>query len=311
MTSAHLPNFPTSSFSNADAPRKFIPVVTSALALMLGLAGMPDSARAVVVAPGSIMLSSSAWSSSVDFESALSYDPTTGTFNMPSNAGNAAAPTGWNWTTVSVFNSATDSFQNQTGLKQTESDGSVLKVYATGSTDPFLSYSFAVSNPTSSAQTYTFTDGATIAPPLSGNLNLFADVGGSITNVVPGTPAQILPITSTVQTLRLSRDGGATFVDAGTDVGPSFTTGTSPGTSLYGVYSSTLAEPAPFAVNYWQLNDQFSLTGGGDTAAFTGFAEITATSSLVPEPSAYAVILGALALGVVVLRRDRKPQLAA
>jgi hypothetical protein len=281
------------------------------MALMLGFTSMPNPARAIVaVAPGSIMLSSSGWSNSVSFENVLSYDPTTGTFSMPSNVGNASAPTGWNWTTVSVFNPDTDSFQNQTGLKQTESDGSILKVYATGSTDPFLSYSFAVSNPTSSAQTYTFTDGATVAPSISGNYNLFADIGGSVTNVVPGSPAQVLPIASTIQTLQLSQDGGATFTDAGTDVGPSFTTSTTPGTSLYGVYSSSLSGPAPFAVNYWQLEDQFSLTGNGDTAAFTGFAEITATTSMVPEPSAYAAILGALSLGVVVLRRNRKLQFA-
>jgi hypothetical protein len=311
MMTADRPIVPTPLFSNPRASRGFIPVAASVLALMLGLAGMTNSARAVVVAPGSIMLSSSGWSNSVNFENVLSYDPTTGTFSMPSNAGNAPAPTGWNWTTVSVFNATTDSFQNETGLKQTESDGSTLKVFATGSTDPFLSYSFAVSNPTLTTQTYTFTDGATISPPLSGTLNLFADIGGSVTNVVPGSPAQILPITATVQTLKLSQDGGATYVDAGTDVGPSFTTSTTPGTSLYGVYSSSLSEPAPFAVNYWQLEDQFSLTGNGDTAAFTGFAEITATTSLVPEPATYAAILGALSLGVVVLRRRRQRQLAA
>jgi hypothetical protein len=313
MTPARHPIDPTPSFPKARASRGFIPVATGALALMIGLVGMTNSARAVVaVVPGSIMLSSSVWSGSVNFENVLSYDPTTGTFSMPSNAGNAPAPTGWNWTTVNVFDSATDSFQSETGLKQTESDGSILKVYATGSTDPFLSYAFGVTNPSTSAQTYTFTDGATVSPSISGNYNLFADIGGSVTNVVPGSPLQLLPIASTIQTLQISQDGGATFVDAGTDVGQSLTT-LALGTTSYGVYSSTLSGPAPFAVNYWQLEDQFSLTGNGDSAAFSGFAEITANTSLVPEPATYATILGALTLGVVLLRRsrNRKRQLAA
>ncbi|MGA3006538.1 MAG: PEP-CTERM sorting domain-containing protein [Opitutaceae bacterium] len=295
---------PAISSPNLKVSRKFIPTAVGACALMLGFFVLPS----IQAAPCSLWLNDitegSSWS--LNLGNVLSYDSSTGGLTMPETA-----PTGWSWTQVPVYDPTSGTLVNQNALTSMKGSSAVT-IYATGSADPFLSYGFAVSNPTTSVQTYTFTDGEAVTPSLSGAYNLFADIGGSVTNTpVTGGPAQVIPIASSVQTLGLSSDGGLTFTDAGTDVGPSFTTGISPGTYSYGVYSSSLSGVGS-SVNYWQLEDQFSLTGNGDSAAFTGFAELDANTSIViPEPSVYAALLGVMSLGVVLLRRNKHRSIKA
>jgi hypothetical protein len=296
------------TFSNVRPSRDFIQAAASVLVLMLGLTGMPDSAFAVSSSNlDSISLSDSSWS--VNLGSMLTYDPTTGTYLTPnqSTSNGLPPPTGWHWDNNIQTLSSTGSLQTVSGVQQTESDGSVITFYATGNPDPFLSYGFGVSNPTGSARTFLFVDGGSVAPPISGNYNLFADIGGSITDAGGHSgSAQVTPIASTIQSVLLSTDGGATFFDSGADIGPVGTsTGVPTPTASYGIYSTSLSGFSGTPINYWLIADKFTLTPDGDSAALTGFAELT---SEIPEPSTYAVLIGVLSLGVVVLRRNKRQQ---
>src|SRR5262249_18071150 len=94
-----------------------------------------------------------------------------------------------------------------------------------------------------------------------------------------------------------------TFTNAGVDVGKAYEyVGT--GSSPYPLDSATLSGTTPLTYNYWEIMTQFTLSPSRDTAALSGFVEIEPTS-IIPEPSTYAAILGAAALGVVVLKRRK------
>src|SRR5262249_34962172 len=104
--------------------------------------------------------------------------------------------------------------------------------------DPDMTYGLFAKNNTSVTQTYSFTFGEQITPGFSGPYGLRADLGGSLTSsdgAVTLTPSgQAL-----VQSLRLSTDGGASYFNAGVDVGPAGSGGV--GTSVYGPYAATLS----------------------------------------------------------------------
>jgi hypothetical protein len=63
-------------------------------------------------------------------------------------------------------------------------------------------------------------------------------------------------------------------------------------------FSQTISSPTELAANQFVV--RFSATGG-ERIMIDNFSVVTA----VPEPSTYAALLGALALGVVMWRRRR------
>lgn len=94
---------------------------------------------------------------------------------------------------------------------------------------------------------------------------------------------------------------GFPIVGAGVDVGPAFAAGAgAPGSFYaYGPYSDgPQLGPAGGPYTALQVANSFTLSGGGDIAALTGFASIV----VVPEPSTYAL----LTLGLVSLLAARR-----
>jgi hypothetical protein len=90
----------------------------------------------------------------------------------------------------------------------------------------------------------------------------------------------------------------------GVDVGLPFATGPGPPGSLY-AYGPFSAGPIPGPVGVWtflSITTSFTLSGGGDVAALTGFVSIDAVA--IPEPS--TCVLAGLGLVVLIGYRARR-----
>ncbi|HTQ29800.1 MAG TPA: PEP-CTERM sorting domain-containing protein [Opitutaceae bacterium] len=305
--------------------RRFVPAAAKALALTLAVAGLACPLSAAVAAPYTASLnitddSGNAWS--VDLGSVLSYNSSTGAVSMDYGS---TPSSNWSWTNsqgapimVGVTDSTGKVTQEQ-GVQWHSSDmnpdgswKSLVTFFATGNTDPVLSYGFTARNATASTQNYSFTYGEAASPSVTGSYSLYADIAGSITNAVNGTPAMIAPVSpnTKIQNLSLSTDGGATLFDGGVDVGPAGSTfptiGTNTGTVTYGVFSSTLTGMTSTPLDFWQFQTSFSLTGGKDVASLSGFADLEQNvETSIPEPATCAALIGALALGAAALRRRK------
>lgn len=171
---------------------------------------------------------------------------------------------------------------------------SSFSFYAAGNVDPDMSYGFVAKNSTGATQTYSYTQGESLVPSVAGAYSLYADVSGSVNNVVTsGTPSLTLAPTvangNYVQQVLLGNGSTATF-NAGVGVGDALTVATA-GTSTYGTFASTATGTGNY--DYWEFQTQFTLTGGKDLAQVTGYAELTP----VPEPSSYLML--ALGLGLM------------
>lgn len=250
----------------------------------------------------------------------LNYDPSTGSLTMPEYG--SALDAGWEWASIAVPGSAeplqgirwhTPERVNISGpADSTNPWKSTFTFTATGNVDPFMTYSFAARNNTGAAQTYTFTYGEALIPSISGLYDIYADIAGGVSNGT-GLSVKADPTISDlagdndgldeIQVLRLSADGGATFVNAGVDVGLAIEASA---TSTYGVYSDALSTIAAIPFNYWEITTQFTLSPGRDTAAFTGFVEINPSEASIPEPSTYALLTGVFAAGYAALQRRRE-----
>lgn len=206
------------------------------------------------------------------------------------------------------------SWERADGTTGTTSDAtnpwaSVLTFTAAGNVDPFMSYGFTAKNNSATAQTYTFTMGEALAPAVAGAYNVQADVSGVIVNgsgpnvaITPAMADQDGDTIAELQVLRLSNDGGLTFVNAGVDVGQADSYGGAGG-HLYGTFNSTKAGAGNY--NYWMLETKFTLTPGKDVASIAGYAGI----SPVPEPEQLAMLLSGLGLvGWAVRRRANNRQ---
>lgn len=155
-----------------------------------------------------------------------------------------------------------------------------------GNADPFMTYAFSVKNNTAATQNYSFTYGEAIDPVINGAYSIYADLGASITNGT-GSNVTVTPTSGSLQSVQLSSDGGATFVNGGVDVGGTLTyAGT--GTNTSGPFTATNAGSGSF--DYWQFVTNFSLTAKKDTAAFTGYTEITP----IPLPAGFWLLGTAL-----------------
>jgi hypothetical protein len=179
---------------------------------------------------------------------------------------------------------------------------SVFTFTASANVDPFMTYGFTAKNNTATTQTYDFTMGEALAPTVAGPYDVYADVSGAIVNgsggnvtITPALPDGDGDGIAELQALRLSGDGGLTFVNAGVDVGQK---DSALGSKVYGLYSQLNSGAGTF--DYWAFETKFTLTPGKDVASLAGYAEITP----VPEPVSSAMLLAGLGLlGWMVRRR--------
>lgn len=223
------------------------------------------------------------------------------TFNSWSWQTNATTGAGyWNWHSAQTLDGTTPAIPDTT-TGPWMSVAQLNTIFGHG--DPDLSYGFFAKNNTATTQTYTFTIGEAIVPPVSGATIVRADFGATLTNPTGNlTIAPVSPATK-IQQFFLSSDGGTTFVNAGVDVGNALTTSAS-GTSTYPTTSFTTNGPAG-SWNFMQIVTRFTLSPDKDVAAVSGFASIEPVAP-VPEPSTYAMMAAGLCmLGFMARRRSR------
>lgn len=177
---------------------------------------------------------------------------------------------------------------------------SSFSFYAAGNVDPEMSYGFAVRNNTAATQTYTYTQGESLVPGVAGGYSIYADIGGAVSNVTTsGTPGLALGTTAAnggkVQQVWLGQ-GNSAVANAGVGVGDGLTTAAA-GSTNYGSFATTAAGAGGY--DYWEFQTRFTLSGGRDLAALTGYAQLTP----VPEPSSYLLLAAGLAFFGLRIRR--------
>jgi hypothetical protein len=169
--------------------------------------------------------------------------------------------------------------------------------------DPYMTYGLSIKNSTSGTASYGFSFSESLVPPVSGAYSLYADISGSVVNAGAGTTLALNTTSgSTVQKVFL--DDGYGPVPASVDVGGAFALASTGGAG-YGAAGS--ATNSGFlgtgAFTSWGFNVNFSLTGGGDVATLSGYAEITP----IPEPQTYALLAaGLLGVGMMLRRNSQR-----
>lgn len=180
-----------------------------------------------------------------------------------------------------------------------------------GNFDPFINYSFSVKNNSSKTITFDRVFNAPVSPRIDSANQVRATIAAKLTDAtgdgVALTPASDSGVAQDndgipeIQILRLHSSATDSWANAGVDVGPSARFNGGAGAYNYGTFSSGPVSGPIGDWNRMQIRDRFSLSGNGDTAAFSGYAEILA----VPEPSKGIMFsIGALVVGFMASRRN-------
>lgn len=298
-----------------------------ALALLAMTSGFIGQAAAGVAPNGTQNLSmlvqqdgGSSWN--LNLSGLMVYDAATGGLSLDSSKLSSPVSDAlgqWTWASASSLDLdgttrlAADrikwhSWERADGTSSTSADAgnpwaSTFTFTASGNVDPFMSYGFTAKNSSGAVQTYTFSMGESLIPSINGSYDVLADVSGSIVNgaganvtITPAFVDQDGDSISELQVLRLSSDGGATYTNAGVDVGQADSfSGT--GGHLYGLYNASRSSAGNY--NYWALETKFTLTSGQDIASLAGYAQITP----VPEPEQFGMLLAGFGLMGAIARR--------
>lgn len=176
--------------------------------------------------------------------------------------------------------------------------------------DPSISWAIAVTD-FGAPSTFSFVFTTPIVP--TGNPStVTGSVSGGLTdstgNGISITPAAVLgdPDGDSIAELQVNEvgvGGPPVFTNMGVDVGGavSFGPGVPGANYIYGPFSTGPFAGPPGIWTSLQSRVSFTMSGGGDIAALTGYA------SIVPEPSAIALVtIGAMSvLGRIALRRRK------
>lgn len=160
--------------------------------------------------------------------------------------------------------------------------------------DPSVSYAIAVTDfGAPSAFSFTFSDPFTSS--ISGANVVNSSVSAALTDAT-GDGISLTPTAGFLQTSVLT----APSTSMGVDVGGAFSAPATTGPKTY-THGPFTAGPLPGPIGTWtgmSVTTAFTLSGGGDSAAITGFAQI------VPEPTAFA--FGAMATAACLLSLRRR-----
>lgn len=165
--------------------------------------------------------------------------------------------------------------------------------------DPSIGYGIAVSD-FGAPSTFGFSFFTPIVPTGPAT-TVDASVAGALTDLT-GDGVSITPTGATLQTSSVF----APMTSMGVDVGAAaaFPAGAPGALHTYGPFVDG-PKSGPVAAGAWTglgVSTSFSLSGGGDIAALTGFAQVL-TAPAVPDAGASAALLGLTFLGLGAARR--------
>jgi hypothetical protein len=194
----------------------------------------------------------------------------------------------------------------QSGACLIESAGAWrVEIFAELNPDPSIGYGIAVTD-FGAPSTFGFSFIQPIVPTAAPGLVL-ASLAGSTTNaggvagvvtVTPMAPPGGIPVdgdlTAEIAVYTLSQNAGVSYLNAGQDFGPLFSSSPVLISDTYGPFNGALAAGPAGAGSYNQMrvDVNFGLSGGGDIFTFNGSALV------IPEPATLSLLalgLGALA----------------
>lgn len=168
-----------------------------------------------------------------------------------------------------------------------------------GHGDPDMTYAFSAVNNSNKTQTYGYTYGEDIDPAWTGAYDLTATMGVSLSQTDgSATVAPTLGNTH-IQKVELSTNNGASYFNAGVDLGTGFVNNTAP-TVTYAPLTASTSGSSASALTTWRFNTLFTLTSKRDAFAVTG------TVTLIPEPQSYAMLLAGLGICAMLVYRNKR-----
>lgn len=168
-----------------------------------------------------------------------------------------------------------------------------------GHGDPDMTYAFSAVNNSTKTQTYGYTYGEDIDPAWTGAYDISATMGVTLSQT-DGTATAAPTLGNThIQKVELSTNNGASYFNAGVDLGTGFVNSTAPTVTFAPLSASTSGSSAT-ALTTWRFNTLFTLTSKKDAFAVTG------TVSLIPEPQSYAMLLAGVGMCALLYYRNKR-----